>query len=238
MSHILIVGAGDYIGSAVARRFAQGGYRVSVGRRKGEKLEPLTSEINAAGGQAHGYTVDARDEDSINATMAACEAIEPLDIVLFNVGGNVLFPIRETTSQVFRKVWEMACFGGFQTGRAAAEIMVPRGKGCVFFTGATASMRGSSGFSAFASAKAGLRNLAQSMARELGPQGIHVAHLVIDAGVDTDWIREFMAQRGRILEADDLVNPASVAEAYWGLANQTPDAWTFEMDLRPDRETW
>ncbi len=238
MSHILIVGAGDYIGAAVARRFAKGGYRVSMGRRNGDKLAPLVRDIEADGGQAHAMTLDARNEDSVNDAISSCEAIEPLDIVLFNVGGNVMFPIRDTTTRVFRKVWEMACFGGFLTGRAAAQVMVPRGNGCILFTGATASMRGASGFAAFASAKAGLRNLAQSMARELGPQGIHVAHLVIDAGVDTAWVRDIMANRGREIDAQDLVNPDSVGEAYWTLAHQSRDAWTFEMDIRPDRETW
>lgn len=235
MSHILIVGAGDYIGAAIARRFHAGGYRVSVGRRNADKLEPLLTEL---GHRAHGFALDARDEDSVTSVFKACEAQEPLDVVIFNVGGNVFFPIRDTTTRVFRKVWEMACLGGFQTGRAAADVMLPRGKGCIFFTGATASIRGASGFAAFASAKAALRNMAQSMARELGPEGIHVAHLVIDAGVDTAWVRDIFAARGRTVTEGDLLQPASVAEAYWYLAHQPQDAWTFEMDVRPDRERW
>ena len=238
MTHILIVGAGDYIGSAIGRRFAAGGYRVSVGRRNIEKLEPLLNDLSVAGANAHGYAIDARDENSVAEVFAACEAIEPLDIVVFNVGGNVRVPIREVTTRVFRRVWEMACLGGFHTGRAAAQAMVPRGEGCIFFTGATASLRGASGFAAFASAKAALRNLAQSMARELGPAGIHVAHLVIDAGVDTAWVREFFAKAGREVQDGDLMQPSSVAEAYWYLAHQSRDAWTFEMDIRPDKERW
>ncbi len=235
MSHILIVGAGDYIGSAIARRFHAGGYRVSVGRRNEDKLEPLLAELSD---RSHGYALDARDEENVNEVIAACEAIEPLDILIFNVGGNVRFPVRETTTRVFRKVWEMACLGGFLTARAAADVMVPRKKGCIFFTGATASIRGSAGFSAFASAKAALRNMAQSMARELGPEGIHVAHLVIDAGVDTAWVRDIFAKRGQPVDDDAFMQPASVAEAYWYLAHQSRDAWTFEMDVRPDREVW
>ncbi|WP_223421303.1 SDR family NAD(P)-dependent oxidoreductase [Tateyamaria pelophila] len=241
MSHILIVGAGDYVGAAIARRFAQGGWTVSMGRRRGEALAPLVEDINQAGGKAFGHSMDARDEASVQNVFAKAEAVAPLDVVIFNVGGNVRFPIRDTTARVFRKVWEMACFGGFLTGRAAATAMVPRGTGCIFFTGATASMRGGNGFSAFASAKAGLRNLAQSMARELGPQGIHVAHVVIDAAIDTEWVREILARRGvdaAALEADTLMNPASVAETYWALAHQPRDAWTFEMDIRPYKETW
>lgn len=238
----LIVGAGDYIGAAIARRFAAGGFTVCLARRNGDKLAPLVDEITSAGGTAHGYSLDARDEDQITTLFKRIEdEIGPLDLVVFNVGGNVRFPIRETTSRVFRKVWEMACFAGFLTGREAAHHMVPRGRGAVFFTGATASVKGSAGFSAFAAGKHGLRALAQSMARELGPKGIHVAHLVIDAGVDTAFVRERIAQAGGdpdALPPDSLMNPASIAETYWQLYHQTPDAWTFEIDLRPYGETW
>jgi NAD(P)-dependent dehydrogenase (short-subunit alcohol dehydrogenase family) len=238
----LIVGAGDYIGAAIAKRFAAGGFTVCMGRRNGDKLAPLVAEIEAAGGTAHGYSMDARDEDSVAQVFAAVEAdIGPIDIVIFNVGGNVRFPLRDTTARVFRKVWEMACFGGFLTGREAAKYMVPRGRGSIFFTGASASMRGNPGYAAFGAGKAGLRSLAQSMARELGPENIHVAHLVIDAGVDTAFVRDRMTQAGvdtAALPPDTLMNPASVAEAYWSLHHQTRDGWTFEMDLRPYKETW
>lgn len=238
----LIVGAGDYIGSAIARRFARGGFTVCLGRRNGDKLIPLVEGIEAEGGRAHGYAMDARDEDSVVALFARVEReVGPIEVVIFNVGGNVRFPIQETTARVFRKVWEMACFAGFLTGREAARHMVPRGRGSIFFTGASASMRGNPGFSAFAAGKAGLRALAQSMAKELGPQNIHVAHLVIDAGVDTAFVRERMQQAGRdpdTLPPDTLMSPDSVAEAYWMLHQQTRDAWSFEMDLRPFGERW
>ncbi len=167
--------------------------------------------------------------------------VGPLEAVVFNVGGNVNVPIRETTSRVFRKVWEMACLAGFLTGREAARYMVPRQRGSIFFTGATASLRGGSGFAAFASAKFGLRALAQSMARELGPENVHVAHLVIDAGVDTAWVREMMRERGvdpETLPADRLLRPESVGEVYWQLHHQPRDAWTFELDVRPYAERW
>ncbi|MEL7098439.1 MAG: SDR family NAD(P)-dependent oxidoreductase [Pseudomonadota bacterium] len=233
--HILIVGAGDYIGAAIARRFAAGGFYVSMGRRNGDKLAALVDEL----GTATGYSLDARDEDVVEARFDEIEAAGgPLDLVIFNVGGNVRFGIRDTTTRVYRKVWEMACLGGFHTGRAASSRMVPRGKGAIFFTGASASLRGNAGFAAFASAKSALRTTAQSMARELGPLGIHVAHLVIDAGVDTEWVREIYANAGRPIEEGDLMNPASVAEAYWSLYHQPRDAWTFEMDIRPHKETW
>lgn len=238
----LIVGAGDYIGAAIAHRFAKGGFTVCMGRRGGEKLAPLVAEIKDAGGQAHGYSLDARDEDSVTRVMAQIEAeVGPIDLVIFNVGGNVRFDILETTARVFRKVWEMACFAGFLTGREAARHMVPRGRGALFFTGASASMRGNAGYAAFGAGKAGLRSLAQTLARELGPKGIHVAHLVIDAGVDTAFVRDRIAAAGgdpNTIPPDTLMNPQRVAEAYWQLYHQPRDGWTFEMDLRPYAETW
>ena len=233
----LIVGAGDYIGAAIARRFATGGFTVCLGRRNGEKTAGLVTEIVQAGGIAHGYTLDAREESQIQQRFAAIENdIGPLQVVISNAGGNVNFPILATTERVFYKVWKMACLTGFLTGREAARYMVPRNQGSIFFTGATASLRGGSGYAAFASAKFGLRALAQSMARELGPQGIHVAHLIIDSGVNTAFVRERYKDRGidpDELPADTLMNPKSIAEAYWMLHHQSRDAWTHEMDVRP-----
>ena len=238
----LVVGAGDFIGAAIARRFAAGGYTAALGRRHAEKLAPLVAEIEASGGRARAFALDARDEDNVVAVFEQIEReLGPLEVVVFNVGANVSFPILETTSRVFRKVWEMACFAGFLCGREAAKHMRPRGRGSIFFTGATASLRGGKGFAAFSSAKSGLRALAQSMARELGPENLHVAHLVIDAGVDTAWVRERLREAGRdpaSLPEGTLMNPASVGEAYWMLHQQPRDAWTFELDVRPHRESW
>lgn len=238
----LIIGAGDYIGAAIAKRFAAEGFTVCMGRRNGDKLAPLVAEIEAAGGTAHGYSMDARLEESVEDTFETIEkTVGPIDVVIFNVGGNVRFKIQGTTARVFRKVWEMATFAGFLAGREAAKYMVPRGAGCVFFTGASASMRGAPGYAAFGAGKAGLRSLAQTLAKELGPQGIHVAHLVIDAGVDTAFVRERIAQAGGdpdALPPDTLMDPASVAEAYWTLYQQKRDGWTFELDIRPYAERW
>jgi NAD(P)-dependent dehydrogenase (short-subunit alcohol dehydrogenase family) len=235
-----IVGAGDYIGAAIAKRFAQGGYTVCVARRNGEKSDGLVAEIKASGGTAFNFSMDAREEDQVIERFALIESeIGPIEVMISNAGGNVNFPILETTERVFYKVWRMACFTGFLAGREAAKHMLPRGKGSIFFTGATASLRGGSGYAAFASAKFGLRALAQSMARELGPEGIHVAHLIIDSGVDTEFVRDRLSKQG--INADDLpantlMHPSSVGEAYWMMHQQKPDAWTHEMDIRPFSE--
>jgi len=239
----VVVGAGDFIGAAIARKFAAEGFIVYAGRRNGEKLEPLKAEIEAAGGRIVTRSLDARDEDQIAAFLKDADAAAPLEVCIFNIGANVNFPLLETTSRVFRKVWEMACFSGFLTAREAARHMLARGKGCLFFTGATAGMRGGVGYAAFASAKFGLRALAQSAARELGPKNIHVAHLVIDAGVDTAWVRErIRTNQGEAALAElpprTLMRPEAVAEAYWQLYLQPADAWTFEQEIRPFGEKW
>lgn len=230
----LIVGAGDATGGAIARRFAREGYVACVTRRHEEALAPLVAEIEAAGGQARGFGCDARDETQ---TMTLIDTIEkevgPLGVLVFNIGANVNFPIRETTARVYRKVWEMAAFAGFLAGREAARVMVPRGQGTIIFTGATASIRGGSGFSAFAGAKFALRALAQSMARELGPQGIHVAHSIIDGAIDTAWIRDNFPERYQLKDQDGILNPEHIADAYWMLHQQPRDTWTHELDLRP-----
>lgn len=236
----VIVGAGDYIGAAIARRFAAGGFIVCLGRRNGEKNDELVREIEAAGGQAYAYSLDAREEAQIVERFASIEKeFGPIEVMISNTGGNVKFPILETTERVFYKVWKMACLTGFLSGREAAKYMLPRNRGSIFFTGATASLRGGSGFAAFSSAKFGLRALAQSMARELGPENIHVAHLIIDSGVDTAFVRDRIKERGddpNDLPADSLMNPESVAESYWMLHHQSRDAWTHEMDIRPFAE--
>jgi NAD(P)-dependent dehydrogenase (short-subunit alcohol dehydrogenase family) len=240
---VAVIGAGDFIGAAIAKKFAAEGFAVFAGRRNADKLQPLVQDVQAAGGEIVARGLDARKEDDVAAFLHAADAHAPLEVCVFNIGANVYFPLLETTERVFRKVWELACYAGFLSGREAARLMLPRGKGCIFFTGATASVRGGIGYAAFASAKAGLRAVAQSMARELGPQNIHVAHLIIDAGVDTAFVRDRIKQRGGAdalenLEPDQLMNPASVAEAYWQLYRQPRDAWTFELDVRPYREVW
>ena len=236
-----VIGAGDFIGSAIAKRFAREGYTIFAGRRTADKLAKLKAEIEAEGGACVARGLDARKEEDITAFLKEADAHAPLEVCIFNPGANVNFPLLETTERVFRKVWEMACYGGFLTGREAARLMLPRGKGTILFTGATASLRGGIGYAAFASAKFGLRAVAQAMARELGPKNIHVAHLIIDAGVDTEFVRERIRARGSdpdALPPDTLMEPESVADAYWYLHSQARDGWTHELDLRPFAEKW
>ena len=236
---ILVIGAGDATGAAVARRFAREGYVACVTRRSEEKLAPLVERIRAEGGEAHGFGSDARKEEEMVALVDRIERdIAPIEVAVFNVGANVRFDVTETTSRVYFKVWEMACFGGFLMGREVARRMLPRVRGTIIFTGATASLRGRAGFSAFAGAKHGLRALAQSMARELGPRGIHVAHPIIDGAIDTDFIRTTFPDLYARKEEGGILDPEHIAEAYWQLHLQPRDAWTHEMDLRPWTESW
>ena len=235
----LIVGAGDATGGAIARRFAREGFVACVTRRTADKLKPLVQSIKDSGGQAHGFGSDARDEAAVNELVATIEReIAPIEVAVFNIGANVRFNVIDTTERVYRKVWEMGALAGFLVGREAARAMLPRGRGTIIFTGATASLRGSAGFAAFAGAKHALRALAQSMARELGPQGIHVAHTVIDGAIDTPFIAENFPQRYALKDKDGILNPEHIAEAYWQLHCQPRSAWTHEMDLRPWMETW
>jgi NAD(P)-dependent dehydrogenase (short-subunit alcohol dehydrogenase family) len=237
----LIVGVGDGLGSALARAFAAEGHVVCMTRRARhlDDLQALADEIGKSGGQAHAYGVDARAEDEMVALFETIERdVGALEVVVFNIGANVRFGIRETTARIFTKVWEMACFAGFIAGREAAKAMVPRGRGTILFTGATASVRGRDGFAAFAAAKHGLRAVAQSMARELGPEGIHVAHVVIDGAVDGVFIRENRQDVDTLLADSRILRPEDIAQSYVALARQPRSAWTHELDLRPWTETW
>src|SRR5260221_718193 len=229
-----VIGAGDYIGSEIARKFAAEGFSVFAGRRNGEKLEPLVKQVEAAGGTIFGRSLDARKEEEITAFLNDADKHAPLEVCIFNIGANVNFPILDTTERVFRKVWEMACYSGFLAGREAARLMLPRGQGNIFFTGATASLRGGAGYAAFASAKFGLRAVAQATARELGPKNIHVAHLIIDSGVDTEWVRQRRIEAlgpDALNDSNLLMPPSSVAESYWLVHQQPRSAWTFQPGI-------
>ena len=235
----LVIGAGDATGGAIARRFAREGLVACVTRRSADKLAPLVDEIRAAGGSARGFASDARKEEDVIALVEQIEReVGPIEVLVFNIGANVPSSVLEETARKYFKVWEMACFGGFLNGREVARRMVARGRGTILFTGATAALRGSANFAAFAGAKHALRALAQSMARELGPQGVHVAHVIVDGAIDTEFIRSSFPERYALKEQDGILNPEHIAENYWHLHRQPRDAWTFELDLRPYMERW
>ena len=236
---VLVVGAGDATGGAIAKRFAQEGFVACVTRRSADKLQPLVEAIKADGGEAHGFACDARKEEDVIALVEQIESqIGPIEAFVFNIGANVPCSILEETARKYFKIWEMACFSGFLNAREVAKRMARRQRGTILFTGATAGVRGAAGFAAFAGAKHGIRALAQSMARELGPMNIHVAHIVVDGAIDTDFIRESFPEKYATKDQDGILDPEHIAENYWYLHSQPRDAWTFELDLRPWSERW
>jgi NAD(P)-dependent dehydrogenase (short-subunit alcohol dehydrogenase family) len=231
---VLVIGAGDATGGAIAKRFAKEGLIACVTRRSEEKLKPLVAEIEELGGKAHAFGSDARVEEQVVSLIETIDReIAPIEVLVFNVGGNVRFSITETTERVYRKVWEMTALGGFLNVKEVAKRMLTRGRGTILLTGATASVRGGAGFSAFAGGKHALRALAQSAARELGPKGIHVAHVVIDGAIDTEFIATTFPERYALKEDEGILQPDAIAENYWLLHRQPKNAWTHEMDLRP-----
>jgi NAD(P)-dependent dehydrogenase (short-subunit alcohol dehydrogenase family) len=237
----VVIGAGDGLGASVARAFARENLAAVVTRRPRhlEQLQTLAESIRSEGGEAHAFGLDARKEADVAAFFDEVErTIGPIEVLVFNIGANVRFPVTETTAQVYSKVWEMAAFAGFLAGREAARVMVPRGRGTMLFTGATASVRGGVGFSAFAGAKHALRALAQSLARELGPKGVHVAHIVIDGAIDGAFIRSLLPDAADKRAREEILVPDAIAKNYVWLHRQERSAWTFEMDLRPWTEFW
>lgn len=230
----LIAGVGDGLGGAVARRFARGGYQTVLVARSADRLARIAGDIESAGGRGIAYVADLREESAVGKLFDDVEAqIGPIGVAVFNTGANFRASILDTPADMFEKVWRLGCYAGFLVGREAARHMVPRGQGTILFTGATASLRGSSQFAAFAAAKGGVRQVAQSMARELGPQGIHVASVIVDGMIDSQRVRERFPERVAQLPEDGMLKPSDIAEVYWQLAHQPRSAWTFEVDLRP-----
>lgn len=235
----LVIGAGDATGGAIAKRFAREGYATCVTRRSAEKLQSLVNEIQSEGGEAYAFASDARKEEDVVALIEDIESsIGPIEVFVFNIGANVPCSLLDETARKYYKIWEMACFSAFLNAREVAKRMVTRNRGTMLFTGATAGLRGSANFAAFSGAKFALRSLAQSTARELGPKGIHVAHVVVDGAIDTDFIRQIAPGKYALKDQDGILNPDHIAENYWYLHCQPRDAWTFELDLRPWIETW
>jgi NAD(P)-dependent dehydrogenase (short-subunit alcohol dehydrogenase family) len=225
-----VVGVGPGLGAALARRFAREGFAVGLMARRSEALAPVGKEIAAAGGRSVALACDATDAASVRAAFErlASELGHP-SVLLYNAGAFQMGGILELSDEDFDRCWRANCAGGFYAAKCVLPAMIQRKAGTVVFTGATAALRGSARFAALAVGKFGLRALAQSMARELGPQGIHVAHVIIDGQIDTPRVRQMMPNR----EAHTLLAPDAIAEAYWQLHTQNPTTWTHELDLRP-----
>jgi NAD(P)-dependent dehydrogenase (short-subunit alcohol dehydrogenase family) len=237
----IVVGVGSEqgLGAALARRFAAEGHRVIVSGRTEAKVAKVVRAIVDRGGNAEAFTADATIESDVVALFDFAQASShALDLVVFNAGNNVRHDFRTMPADLFEQTWRVATFGGFLVGREAARRLAPSGRGSIIFTGATASLRGKPPFTAFASAKAALRSLAQSMAREFGPLGIHVAHVVIDGGIDGEKLNSAVPQLKEMRGADGLLNIDAIADAYWHLHTQHPSAWTHELDLRPFKEAF
>ncbi|MCG8491734.1 MAG: SDR family oxidoreductase [Sneathiellales bacterium] len=235
----LIIGAGDATGGAIAKRFAREGFTACCVRRSEDKLAPLVEEIEQAGGKAIAFGTDARKEEAVIELVVKIEQdVGPIEVFVYNIGANVPSSIFEETARKFYKIWEMGCFSAFLTGREVARKMRDRGRGTMIFTGATASTRGAARFAAFSGAKHALRALAQSMARELAPLGIHVGHVVVDGAIDTDFIKTNFPERYALKDQDGILNPDHIADNYWHLHCQPRDSWTFEIDVRPWIEKW
>jgi NAD(P)-dependent dehydrogenase (short-subunit alcohol dehydrogenase family) len=235
----LVVGVGPKLGlgGALARRFAREGLRVFVAGRTPAQLEGVAAEIREDGGVATAVPADAtREQDLVRLFGLIAESGVPLELVAYNAGGNRWSALLDTSAQMFEDLWRVCCLGGFLVGREAARCMAPNGRGSILFTGATASVRGRPPFTAFASAKAGLRSLAQAMARELGPQGIHVGHVIIDGAIDGDRINQLMPDYAKSKGEDGMLDIDEIAAAFWYLHTQQRSAWTQELDLRPFKE--
>jgi NAD(P)-dependent dehydrogenase (short-subunit alcohol dehydrogenase family) len=234
------VGAEQGIGAAVSRRFAAEGHHVLVAGRTQAKIDRVVKTIWERGGSAEAVLTDATDEGQVirlfDRAMSPGAAFAPADLIVFNAGNNRRVDFRELDAKVFEELWRVGCFAGFLVGREAARRLVPLGRGTVIFTGASGSLRGKPGFAQFAAAKAGLRMVAQSMAREYGPQGIHVAHVIIDGGVDGEKLRAGAPAMVEARGQDGLLGVDPIAEAYWQIHRQHASAWAHEIDLRPFKE--
>ncbi|TSC21607.1 SDR family NAD(P)-dependent oxidoreductase [Corallococcus sp. Z5C101001] len=236
------VGVEQGLGAALCRKFAAQGHHVLAAGRTREKLSRVVATLTAAGGSGEAIVTDTTQEADVarlfDRAMAPGSGFAPVDLVVFNAGNNRPMPFRDVDAAMFEDFWRVGCFGGFLVGREAARRMVPQGGGTVIFTGASASLRGKAGFAHFAAAKAGLRMISQGMAREFGPQGLHVAHVLIDGGIDGERVHTLAPERVKALGEDGLLNIDAIAETYWQLHRQHRSAWTQEVDLRPFKESF
>jgi NAD(P)-dependent dehydrogenase (short-subunit alcohol dehydrogenase family) len=235
---IVGVGASAGLGAAVARRFAKAGLVVALTGRSLERVREIAREIVTAGGRAHALPGDVSSVDDIERVVAELQPLGPLRVAIFNAGNAVRGTPLQLTPEQFESTWRGSTYAGFLFARVALPRLLAAGGGSLLFTGATASLRGRGPFVAFAAAKAGLRSVAQSIAREYGPQGVHVAHVVIDGGIDGERLRTSLPQRAAQAGADELLHPDAIAETYWQLHQQQRSAWTHELDLRPYKEAF
>lgn len=237
---VVILGAGapDGLGGGLARRFAAAGHPVLVTGRTLAKVEAVADQVREAGGTAAAMAVDVTSADDQDALFQAAAAKGPVAAVLYNAGNNAILPFAELTAAQFEQFWRIGCYGAFLTAKRAVPILKAQGGGSLFFTGASGSLRGKANFAHFASAKAALRNLAQSLAREYGKDGLHVAHFIIDGVIDGQRIRDILADYVDGLGPDGALDPDAIAEAFWAVHVQKRSAWTHEMDLRPYKEDW
>ncbi len=227
---VIVIGAGPGLGAAVGRRFAAEGYGVALATRTPEKAEGAAAGITDAGGVAIHAALDGTDEAAVAAFVERVESeLGPIAVAVDNASGRVVKSILDLTTEEMEDTWRKACLGGFILGRETVRRMVGRGRGTILFSGATASLRGGKNFASFAVGKFGLRALAQSMAREFGPQGIHVAHINIDGQI----FSERYAEEAKSRPQDGMLSPDAIADAYWHLHSQHRSAWTQELDLRP-----
>ena len=237
---VIVIGAGASkgVGGAAARRFAKEGYHVIAAGRTREKVDAVAKEIKDAGGSAEGVQADVTIASDQDALFAHAAEQGPLAAVIYNAGNNAIVPFEDLEPELVEQFWRVGCFGAFLTAKRAIPVLKAQGKGSLFFTGASGSMRGKPNFAHFASMKAGLRMLAQSLAREFGPQGVHVAHFIIDGVIDGDMVRSRFGEYLEQLGDDGGLSPDAIADAYWHVHTQHRSAWTHEMDLRPFKETW
>lgn len=237
---VIVIGAGasQGVGGALSRKFAAGGHHVIVAGRTEAKVTALAEEVKAAGGSAEPFVVDVTSAADQDALFAHAATKGGLDAVLYNAGNNAIIPFEQLDAETYEAFWRVGCFGGFLTAKRAIPVLKQQGRGSLFFTGASGSMRGKSNFAHFASMKAGLRMLAQSLAREFGPQGVHVAHFIIDGVIDGDMVRSRFGEYLDQLGEDGGLAPDAIAEAFWYVHTQPRSAWTHELDLRPFKENW
>ena len=240
LKNALVIGVGPEsgLGATISARFAREGFHVFVAGRTAQSLKQVVQQIQSRGGEATAIVADTTQEADVQALFdRVCIGHGSLDVAVYNAGNNTPGSVTEMEASYFEHAWRVCCFGGFLFGREAARRMLPRG-GTLLFTGASASLRGRAGFAAFNSAKAALRNLAQAMAKELGPKGLHVGHVVVDGGIDGDKLRKGRPEMVKSFGEDRLIDLEGLADAYWFLHQQPPRAWTFELDLRSKVEPW